>query len=282
MAFDAKDQTVGDLLNKVVFSIPRNQRRYVWDKENWEELYEDILFACKNERKAHFIGSIVLKDEGKKEGVSNYIIIDGQQRLTTITLILISIMKLFHERNMRDEFLGTIDYIMTKNNRNQQMSILTSTYHISLENIIKNIIKLDDINYTNYTDMNSFVDSCILASDERDKKISDAIKFFYDSIKKEIDKDKLSANERLLEIRDAVIEMVLVSIISSSEEDSYTIFEILNARGQELEDYELLKNYIMRYIEPIENRDLAKEKWEGMERELGKYIKKIYKTLCMA
>ena len=277
MAFDAKDQTVGDLLNKVVFSIPRNQRRYVWDKENWEELYEDILFACKNERKAHFIGSIVLKDEGKKEGVSNYIIIDGQQRLTTITLILISIMKLFHERNMRDEFLGTIDYIMTKNNRNQQMSILTSTYHISLENIIKNIIKLDDINYTNYTDMNSFVDSCILASDERDKKISDAIKFFYDSIKKEIDKDKLSANERLLEIRDAVIEMVLVSIISSSEEDSYTIFEILNARGQELEDHELLKNYIMRYIEPIENRDLAKEKWEGMERELGKYIKKYIK-----
>ena len=67
MAFDAKDQTVGDLLNKVVFSIPRNQRRYVWDKENWEELYEDILFACKNERKAHFIGSIVLKDEGKKK-----------------------------------------------------------------------------------------------------------------------------------------------------------------------------------------------------------------------
>ena len=69
--------------------------------------------------------------------------------------------------------------------------------------------------------------------------------------------------------------MVLVSIISSTEEDSYTIFEILNARGQELEQYELLKNYIMRYIEPVENRDSAKEKWEEMERELGAYIKKF-------
>ena len=92
---------------------------------------------------------------------------------------------------------------------------------------------------------------------------------------KELEKEKDNANEKLLEIRDAIIEMVLVSIISSTEEDSYTIFEILNARGQELEQYELLKNYIMRYIEPVENRDSAKEKWEEMERELGAYIKKF-------
>ena len=70
--------------------------------------------------------------------------------------------------------------------------------------------------------------------------------------------------------------MVLVSIISSTEEDSYTIFEILNARGQELEQHELLKNYIMRYIDPIENRDMAKEKWEIMEKELGKYFKRFF------
>ena len=38
MAFDAKDQTIGELLNKISFSVPRNQRRYVWDKTNWEEL----------------------------------------------------------------------------------------------------------------------------------------------------------------------------------------------------------------------------------------------------
>ena len=124
--------------------------------------------------------------------------------------------------------------------------------------------------------LKALVDSCILTPD-RDKAIGDAIKFFYGSIVIELEKDEKNANERLLEIRDAIIGMVLVSIISSSEEDSYTIFEILNARGQELEQHELLKNYIMRYIEPIEERDPAKEKWEEMERTLGLYIKRFIK-----
>ncbi len=142
MAFEAKDETVGELLNKVVFSVPRNQRRYVWEKDNWDELLEDILFSCRSGKKAHFLGSIVLKDEGKKEGIARYTIIDGQQRITTITLILIAIMKLFVERKMQDEFLGTIDYVMTTNNRNQKMPILTSDYHLSLEKITNRIVEL--------------------------------------------------------------------------------------------------------------------------------------------
>lgn len=54
MAFEAKDETVGELLNKVVFSVPRNQRRYVWEKDNWDELLEDILFSCRSGKKAYF------------------------------------------------------------------------------------------------------------------------------------------------------------------------------------------------------------------------------------
>ena len=85
-----------------------------------------------------------MKDEGKREGISRYIIIDGQQRITTIVLALISIMKLFLEKNMKNEFLGTVDYIMTKNNINQQMPILTSSYHISLEKMINKIIDIQN------------------------------------------------------------------------------------------------------------------------------------------
>lgn len=271
MSFDAKDQHVSEVLNKVVFSVPRNQRRYVWEKDNWEELLEDILFSCRGNTKPHFIGSIVLKDDGKKDGISNYVIIDGQQRLTTITLILLTIMKLFNERGMKNEFLGTVDYVMTKNNINQAMPILTSTYHMSLEKLIRKTVELKDDDNTPIT---VFVNSNLL-SKQRDKNIGDAIKFYYSEISKEITKDEEKANEKLLSIRNAVIEMVLVSIVSSSEEDSYTIFEILNARGQELEDYELLKNYIMRYIEPVEKRDPAKDKWEEMENQLGGSIKKF-------
>ena len=45
MSFDANDKQIGDLLNKAMFSIPRNQRRYVWNRENWSELLEDVIFS---------------------------------------------------------------------------------------------------------------------------------------------------------------------------------------------------------------------------------------------
>lgn len=79
----------------------------------------------------------------------------------------------------------------------------------------------------------------------------DALKFFTNKL-------NTLENEKILQIRDA-FGISYVNIISTTEEDSYTIFEILYARGLDLEDYELLKNYIMRYLQPIETRDDAKK-----------------------
>lgn len=54
MAFEAKDYAISDILNKSVFDIPRNQRRYVWKKPHWQDLYEDIVFSI-TETKPHFV-----------------------------------------------------------------------------------------------------------------------------------------------------------------------------------------------------------------------------------
>lgn len=143
MAFEAKDYAISDILNKSVFDIPRNQRRYVWKKPHWQDLYEDIVFSI-TETKPHFVGSIVLEGEGKKDGLSYYTIIDGQQRLTTITIVLLAIMKHFHENDMTDDFLGTISYLQSKNNSNQDITILNSEYHVSLASLIRNMIALKD------------------------------------------------------------------------------------------------------------------------------------------
>lgn len=72
MAFEAKDYSISDILNKSVFDIPRNQRRYVWKKEHWRDLYEDIVFSIV-EDKPHFVGSIVLEG-GRKKMVSHIIL----------------------------------------------------------------------------------------------------------------------------------------------------------------------------------------------------------------
>ena len=141
MAFEAKDYSIGDILNKAVFDIPRNQRRYVWKKEHWQDLYEDIVFSIA-EDKPHFLGSIVLEGGRKKEGLSYYTIIDGQQRLTTITLVLLAVMKHFHENDMNDDFLGTISYLQSKNNSNQDIIILSSEYHVSISSLIRRTIAL--------------------------------------------------------------------------------------------------------------------------------------------
>lgn len=270
MAFEAKDYAISDILNKSVFDIPRNQRRYVWKKPHWQDLYEDIVFSI-TETKPHFVGSIVLEGEGKKDGLSYYTIIDGQQRLTTITIVLLAIMKHFHENDMTDDFLGTISYLQSKNNSNQDITILNSEYHVSLSSLIRNMIALKDKSLS----MASFVEANTL-SKTKDKCIGDALRFFYSAIRDDVQQVD-NVQKRLREIRNAVLDMTAVKIVSSSEEDSYTIFEILNARGQELAAHELLKNYIMRYIQPTERRDDAKMMWEDMERAVGSSMDKFIK-----
>ena len=270
MSFEAKDYSIGDVLSKSVFNIPRNQRRYVWNKENWQELCEDIVFSIEGQN-PHFIGSIVLKDDGKHDGLSYYTIIDGQQRIMTITLFLVAIMWLFLENGMLDEFLGTVSYIQSKNNMNKDETILKSEYHSSLESLILGILNISDKKMS----ITSFIDTHIL-SKTKDKCIGEAVKYFYGFIKNNAEQFK-EKNNRLLEIRSALLDMTVVRIISSSEEDSYTIFEILNARGQELADHELLKNYIMRYIQPDNKRDIAKVKWDEMENKIGSKMNKFIK-----
>lgn len=68
MSFNAHDKQIGEILNRAVFDIPRNQRRYVWTENNWKELLEDVVFSCRKDVAPHFIGSIVLENRGKKMG----------------------------------------------------------------------------------------------------------------------------------------------------------------------------------------------------------------------
>ena len=269
MSFNAHDKQIGEILNRAVFDIPRNQRRYVWTENNWKELLEVVVFSCRKDVAPHFIGRSVVENRGKKDGIDYYTIIDGQQRITTIVIALIAIMKLLVEYGMDDDYFGTLDYVRVKNNRNQTMSIIASDYHVSLENLIEGIGEREII--SNQT-MSVFIDTKIV-SKKKDEVLGNALKYYYNEIKC-ICENCGETTDKLLEIRNAIINMTIVCIVSDSAEDSYTIFEILNARGQELEEHELLKNYIMRYIQPVDRRDVAKVKWEEMEIRLGNYFKR--------
>ena len=272
MAFSAIQKSISDMLSNSIYEIPRNQRRYVWRTNNWLDLWNDLLFIIDTnktdeEKKKHFIGSIVLKEEGKVDGINHYTIIDGQQRTITILLFLSAIMQVFKEQNMLDDFYGNKKMLMVTDLKNRSACALCSEYHCAIKRLITEIC-----DFESNKDINKILAKAIIDK-KVDKLIGNCIQFFY---------NKLSSlkKEKLLEIRDALISMQFIEIIANTDEDSYTIFEILNARGQVLEDHELLKNYIMRYIRPQnqEKVDEVKEQWANMDKNLGTNIKRFFKV----
>ena len=259
MSFEAKEKSVDKLLNDAIYCIPRNQRRYVWNTQNWADLYDDVELVVDGISKSHFIGSIVLKDEGKDEGLQKYTIIDGQQRVLTLTVFLASIMFMLKKRGMVDDFNGTLKYLVAKDIKAKDREIVYPEYHLSLPKIVNKLKECSQEELSSYS-ITAFANLCT-ASLSKDKAIINAFKFFSGKLQN-ID------NEKLLATRDALIGIGYVNIISSTDEDSYTIFEILNARGLDLEDHELLKNYIMRSLQPVERRYDAKLIWEEIENNL--------------
>ena len=251
MAFKSADIKISGLLDKrVVYLIPRNQRRYVWTTDNWKDVLEDLDFSIKNPSRPHFMGSIVLEKKDDNNGVEVYSIIDGQQRITTILLFIATIMYLFKERSEQAKFEGLKNYLITHNLSNKEFCKLLTERYPLLEQFISNVCDWDK----KYESISKLIGESSTAT-KQNNDIFDAVRYFYDNLKS-------CTTEEIENYRNALLKTNIVEIIATSEEDAYTIFEILNARGQILEDYELIKNYIMRYYEPSNSVDTAKTLWE--------------------
>ena len=266
--FKAQQRQINDLLKGSVFEIPRNQRQYVWKQQNWKDLLEDMQFilAANTPDKRHFIGSIVLKEEPTRNGLSAYTIIDGQQRTITVVLFLAAILQLMKEREMKNDFAGSSSLLLENDLKNTKVPVIESEYHLSISKIIRAVCK------SQFTPFHKIMASIITTNNKKvDKCIGDCISYFYGEL---IDKD----NDYLLRIRDAIINTNYVEISATTEEDSYTIFEILNARGQSLEDHELLKNYIMRYILPVSKVDEVKQEWtDVIDKGMGNSVTRFFR-----
>ena len=171
MSFEAKEKAVDKLLNDAIYYIPRNQRRYVWNAQNWADMYDDVLLVADGVAPSHFIGSIVLKDEGKDEGLSKYTVIDGQQRILTLTIFLISTMFVMKKRNLMDDFGGTQKYLMAKDIKNKYREIVYPEYHLSLPKMVTKIIEIPRNELENCS-IAAFSNMCLISA-AKDKNIID-------------------------------------------------------------------------------------------------------------
>ena len=139
MSYSAEQKTIRDLFNSQLYRIPRNQRQYVWNEDNWEDLYLDVEYATNNKLN-HFIGSIVLlRDKEKIAGLPQFTVIDGQQRICTLSIFLSAIMFSMKKYLLENDYFGTEKYLYATDDKNELHNIFSSSYHIGLEKILSGL-----------------------------------------------------------------------------------------------------------------------------------------------
>lgn len=253
MSFVTENRKIANIYQRsAIYFVPRYQRDYVWKEVNWKELWLDLQFTIENGDKipwSHFLGTIVLNESKEKEnGLDKYEIIDGQQRLMTVYLLFIALYKNFKRLSKDyDNFSNYIyeTYLTSLNNESKrELMVNNEQYNIDLKIIIDAASENESISKSN--------------------KLYNAFTYFDNNLK---DKDYYYLNkfwEKLLSVN-------IVEITSAEDEEIYNIFEVLNARGQRLKQIELLKNHIMKYIQPREKEliDKAKTKWMNIQNNIN-------------
>ena len=245
--------------------IPQYQRDYSWSEEQWEEVWNDILKGKKNKNK-HYMGAIVFIS--RKDNILE--VVDGQQRLTTIAIIIHSVIKLINEL--------VINYIDKEQNLERINIIRTYIGKKSSKDLTwENKLELNEEN-------NKFYNTYIMNFEQSEKmpiKIATSNKlllecqnYFYNKILDFAnikDLNKITSNKlyKIMELVDYIVEnLIFVKIVATNELSAYTIFETLNDRGIDLSITDLLKNYLLSLFSRKQDQNFAKNRWDGIVQKV--------------
>lgn len=249
----ATQSTINDFfaLTGTIFSIPVYQRNYTWEEENCEKLLQDIVSISQN-KKTHFMGSItyilhLIDDEKSLRQLQEFVIIDGQQRITTIMLLLKAIETKIQNEGIKKEIDGLL-------------------------NLTGQRLRLKPIK----SDKEAF--DLVMQNRSHELQGVSHIRNNYRFFTKELDK-YLEKGYRIEEIYGAFLRLKIVAIgLELGEDDPQVVFESINATGVQLKGLDLIRNYLMMG----ENSDRQKylydtywlplENWLG-EKDLNDFIK---------
>lgn len=223
------------------FVIPVYQRNYDWKIENCKQLYDDLIKVIRNNRKSHFFGSVVSVYEPSSARNIEFLVIDGQQRLTTITLLLLAIYNLIQE--------GKVSYTTPMLNDMIYEQFLVDKYQKKDKRIKLKPIK---------NDKNAF-DKLFDDQDEYilDSNITVNYKYFYDRIQKmELTIDELF---------DAICKLEIISIVLENDDNPQLIFESLNSTGLDLSEGDKIRNFILMGLPSTQQNDYYEKYWNKIE-----------------
>jgi hypothetical protein len=247
------DRTIKQLLDSGFYRIPRFQRPYSWDKENVEDLWGD---AIATDDPDYFIGSFVFyksRDHG-----DTYMVVDGQQRLTTLTLLLASVRNALDTIDRKSLAMG-IQKLIERPDINNDVRFVLQT-ETSYPYLQEHIQKHGDPELPPSAGKEEeALQSAYLYLDGKVQAAIEAVEV--DSTVPVRNRPK-AKEAQLLKIRDNALRLQLIVVELTTEDDAYLIFETLNTRGKDLGISDMVKNHLSRMLKPKNKGvDAAKEKW---------------------
>lgn len=269
MKMQAYTKTIQDILSvNKRYIIPRYQREYSWKTNQLNELWDDIvdnivLRDGELSTSEYFIGSLVMVGDDKDSKLE---IVDGQQRLTTITILLSALVEAFKSAGEHNLAQGVYSYIEARNLMNEPyFRLITKTSEPFFQSAVQHLNK-----------------ESRTPNNQEESNLLEAYKFFLRKLQmknlmvhlNEEKELKLSVGDKhqyiicLSAIRDQILALETVYITVANRFEAYTIFETLNAKGMDLSTMDLIKNKIFQCLPANHPSDIAKEGWEEIKGNL--------------
>mgnify|MGYP002626433002 CR=1 FL=1 len=271
MNFIPEEKTIKDLLvSGHQFEIPRFQRAYSWEKRHYAEFLRDILSNLtvsdgKISANPYFVGTMLFIGNFVDANKNVIKVVDGQQRLTTITILFSVLSDLF--KMSGDEALAKriFTYIMAEDDDNKSERILkTKSNYPYFAYYIQEYQK-------EYNEK---------PKSEEEENIRQTYEYFYKCLQEKKLHNALKQNngaaavnnlqyiDILKAIRDQVLACTFISISTSSIDQANRIFEILNAKGKRLDEVDLIKNAIFEILDDEEPADYANDHWTDIRKTI--------------
>jgi uncharacterized protein with ParB-like and HNH nuclease domain len=254
---DTSNETYRKLMgNGLRYVIPKFQRDYSWDVEHWDDLWQDIQLALEDDE-AHYMGYLVLQTTDNKI----YKVIDGQQRLTTLSILILAILKRLNDfvnnqnessdnqmriDSYRRNYIGTLNTITLISDNKLQLNRNGNDYYKNYMVLLKKL----PIRNTNSSE----------------KQMKNCFEWFYKKF------ENFTSGQAIANFLENFVDKLFFTVITVTDQiNAFKVFETLNARGVQLSSSDLLKNYLFSVIDESKPHHNEIEELENLwSRIIGK------------
>ena len=225
-----QEQFVRLMSNGFHYEVPKYQRDYSWDKEQWSDLWYDLMQMIE-EKDSHYMGYLVLQTSDD----INFKIIDGQQRITTICILILAVINNLKKIQCSED---------EKKLNEQRANTLLTTYIGNIDMITLTSVNKLVLNRNN----NHFYKTYLSSLQEAPKRGLNAserlMKNAFDTFSSYLKEQYKNAEELISFVENIVNNLFFTVITVTDELNAFKVFETLNARGVQLSSSDLLKNYL--------------------------------------